>query len=70
MVSDNIDTNIDVMCTHTSGSNFPVNTQTTVTCTATDDANNMNTCSFAVVIGQYAYKMYDRNFFKKMIISS
>jgi hypothetical protein len=38
-----------VMCTPASGSNFPLGT-TTVTCTATDQANNSSQCTFTVTV--------------------
>ncbi len=40
---------VEVSCTRASGSSFPVGT-TTVTCTATDEANNSASCSFTVTV--------------------
>ncbi|XP_072025139.1 uncharacterized protein [Amphiura filiformis] len=51
--NDNIDDAVQITCTHTSGSTFTVG-QTPVTCTATDDANNMATCMFTVTVDQVA----------------
>ncbi|XP_072025140.1 hyalin-like [Amphiura filiformis] len=50
-VSDNRDTDVQFTCTHTSGASYPVE-QTTVSCTATDDAGNTNTCSFFILVDQ------------------
>ncbi|XP_072024953.1 hyalin-like [Amphiura filiformis] len=48
--SDNINSIPNVVCSHTSSSNFSPG-QTTITCTATDYAGNSKSCTFAVVIG-------------------
>ncbi|MCB0670004.1 MAG: HYR domain-containing protein, partial [Saprospiraceae bacterium] len=48
-VSDNCDNSPVVVCSPPSGSFFPVGT-TTVTCTATDDAGNMDECTFTVTV--------------------
>ena len=46
---DNCDPDVDIVSTSPSGSRFPIGT-TTVTCTASDDAGNMSTCVFDVII--------------------
>ncbi|XP_072025142.1 hyalin-like [Amphiura filiformis] len=48
-VSDNLDNSVFYECDIESGSNFP-DGQTTVTCTATDDAENTAMCSFVVIL--------------------
>jgi HYR domain len=45
--TDKVDLSPSVLCSPTSGSNFPVGT-TTVTCTATDNSNNTSSKSFTV----------------------
>ena len=47
--TDNVDPDVPVTCTPASGSLFPVGT-TTVRCTATDEAGNMATATFDVVV--------------------
>lgn len=47
---DNCDTNVTVVCTPPSGSFFTVGSNTTVTCTATDDIGNTNACTFIVYV--------------------
>lgn len=47
--SDDTDTNVTVVCNPPSGSTFPIGTNT-VTCTATDDAGNMDRCQFVVTV--------------------
>lgn len=49
VATDNCDTNVAVMCTPPEGSTFPVGTNM-VTCMATDDSGNTNTCSFTVTV--------------------
>ncbi len=48
VTNDNCDIS-SVVCTHVSGSVFPIGT-TTVTCTVTDISNNMTSCSFDVTV--------------------
>ncbi|KFM16652.1 MG2 domain protein [Marine Group I thaumarchaeote SCGC RSA3] len=47
--SDNIDGNLSPICSHVSGSNFPIGV-TTVTCTATDAAGNTDSESFTITV--------------------
>jgi Concanavalin A-like lectin/glucanases superfamily/HYR domain/Secretion system C-terminal sorting domain len=47
--ADNCDNNLSISLSHASGATFPVGT-TTVFYSATDDANNSASCSFAVII--------------------
>ena len=49
--TDNIDPSPVVSCSPESESNFDVNADTTVTCTATDDAGNTDDCNFVVTVG-------------------
>jgi len=49
VVSDDTDANPSVVCVPPSGSLFPVG-RTVVTCTATDDCTNRNTCTFTVTV--------------------
>ena len=51
IVSDNLDENPGVSCTHASGDSFDPGV-TTVSCTATDHASNTNTCEFNVIFGK------------------
>ena len=52
-VNDNIDTNPSVSCDHSTDFTFPVG-ETTVSCSATDDAGNSATCTFNVTVGMYS----------------
>ncbi|MCK6619852.1 MAG: carboxypeptidase regulatory-like domain-containing protein [Calditrichaceae bacterium] len=47
--NDNCDSDVELVCTPSSGSNFPIGT-TMVNCTATDDAGNQSDCSFNVIV--------------------
>jgi CubicO group peptidase (beta-lactamase class C family) len=49
VVSDDTDANPSVVCVPPSGTLFPVG-RTVVTCTATDDCTNRNTCTFTVTV--------------------
>ena len=49
--SDNKDPQVDVTCNPPSGTNIQPG-QTSVTCTATDDAGNMTPCTFLVTLGK------------------
>ena len=51
--TDSIDTDLQVSCSPSSGSDFDENVVTPVTCMATDDAMNSMTCSFIVIVGMY-----------------
>ena len=53
--NDNIDQTLTISCSHPSPGTFTVG-QTTVTCTATDDAMNMGTCTLIVTVGKNSYK--------------
>jgi hypothetical protein len=44
---------VTVACVPPSGSTFPADTTTTVTCTATDGAGNTASCSFTVSVGPF-----------------
>ena len=52
-VNDNIDTIPAVLCDHSTNFTFPVG-ETTVSCSATDDAGNSATCTFNVTVGMYS----------------
>ncbi|MHB1330718.1 MAG: HYR domain-containing protein [Minisyncoccota bacterium] len=49
MATDNVDLEVDVMCSPMSGTLFPIG-KTVVTCTATDDAGNTATSTFYVKV--------------------
>ena len=49
-VYDNIDTMPSVSCDHSTDFTFPVG-ETTVSCSATDDAGNFAKCSFTFTVG-------------------
>ena len=52
VVTDNANTAPMVSCMPSSGSTFPIDMSTDVTCTATDAAGNQGSCMFAVLVGK------------------
>ena len=50
VVTDNSGQSLTVVCVPESGSTFPLDVVTTVTCTVTDDAGNSAACDFTVTV--------------------
>jgi len=56
--TDIADDNVSVSCDYTPDDDFTLNAATEVTCTATDDAGETDTCNFFVTVtGTYMYKI-------------
>ena len=51
--TDTFDTEPTVVCIPSSGSSFPIDQTTPVTCTATDDAQNTASCTFSAIVGTF-----------------